>query len=306
MLPVRFGITVGSVEFEKVIRCFEIENDVLFERKERNVEVKDCLVKQDGLQGENLSCDVKQGSETIVHSLDSIKDLSLNSDKTSPATGNEGKESIANPRRKVRSNSTPNISSEKLESLWLKKKAEGIRRNSNEVFTKKLPESEKREAIFCHGHKKSGEANRVLAHGNRPGRNRRASLPSCVGSRCRSVLFPRSPTEKMSTKDCRAHTDMNKKIILKRCISGPETYSSNLKEASSSGNRTRRFSLPASKTLEKFRRIVRNGCENDINPSSNIPDDLGKDVSLEHVFRLWNVRLPKDIATDLKKALAHK
>ena len=51
---------------------------------------------------------------------------------------------------------------------------------------------------------------------------------------------------------------------------------------------------------------MRDGSENDVNPSFNIPDDLGKDVSLEHVFRLWNVRLPKYIENDLKKALAHK
>ena len=214
MLPARFGLTVGSIEFEKVIKCFEIENDVLFERKQRNVEVKDCLVKHDELQ-ENLSCGVKQRSETIIDSLDSIKDLSLNSNKTSPAIGNEGKESVANPRRKVRSNSTPNISSEKLRSLWLKKKTEGTRRNSNEIFTKRQPESGNGEGIFSHGHKKSGGINRVLAHGSRPERNRRASLPFCVGSHCRSVVFPRSPTEKMSTKDCHANADMNKKIILK-------------------------------------------------------------------------------------------
>jgi hypothetical protein len=51
---------------------------------------------------------------------------------------------------------------------------------------------------------------------------------------------------------------------------------------------------------------MRNGSEGDIDTSSEIPKDLGKDISLEYVFRLWNTRLPKKLANDLKRTMAHE
>ena len=62
--------------------------------------------------------------------------------------------------------------------------------------------------------------------------------------------------------------------------------------------------MPA-RTPEKFPRITENkriGSEND----SEIPDDVGRDIPLEHVFRLWNVRLPKAQVIDLKRELAYE
>ncbi|CAB4015198.1 Hypothetical predicted protein, partial [Paramuricea clavata] len=93
--------------------------------------------------------------------------------------------------------------------------------------------------------------------------------------------------------------------------SGPETCTSIVNSAPSSGKcpRMRRYSLPASKTSEKFPRIVRkmrNGSEGDIDISSEIPEDLGKNISFEYVFRLWNTRLPKKLANDLKRTMTHE
>lgn len=48
-------------------------------------------------------------------------------------------------------------------------------------------------------------------------------------------------------------------------------------------------------------RTVRN---KQLRPES--PVDLGRGASLENVLRLWNVRLPKQLTSDLKKELEYK
>lgn len=209
MLPRRFGLTVGSAEFENVIKCFEIENEVVFAR--RNGEAKDSTTKHNG-----FSSGVKQRSETIGDSLDSsFKDLSLQSNKNykmATGTSKEKMTKTANASRKVRSNSTPSyVSSEKFKGLRSKKREPKLRRSSaNEMFSERRPpRSENREAIPNHRDEKSR-----AGYDKRPARIRRASLPAgYVSSHRRPVISPQSPTEKMKIKGFLADADVNKKLL---------------------------------------------------------------------------------------------
>jgi hypothetical protein len=215
MLPRRFGLTVGSAEFENVIKCFEIENEVVFAR--RNGEAKDSTTKHNG-----FSSGVKQRSETTGDGLDSsFKDLSLQSNKNykmSTGTSKEKMSKPANASRTVRSNSTPSyVSSEKFKGLRSKKREPKLRRSSaNEMFSERRPpKSENREAIPNHRDEKSRETDHGLRYDKRPARIRRASLPAgYVSGHRRSAISPQSPTEKVKNKGFLADADVNKKELL--------------------------------------------------------------------------------------------
>ena len=205
-LPTRFGLTVGSAEFENVIKCFEIENEVVFAR--RNGEAKDSTTKHNG-----FSSGVKQRSETTGDGLDSsFKDLSLQSNKNYKMSTGTSKEKMANASRRVRSNSTPScVSSEKFKGLRSKKREPKLRRSSaNEMFSERRPpRSENREAIPNHRDEKSR-----AGYDKRQARIRRTSLPAYVSGHRRSAISPQSPTEKMKNKGFLADADVNKKELL--------------------------------------------------------------------------------------------
>ncbi|CAB4042954.1 Hypothetical predicted protein, partial [Paramuricea clavata] len=215
VLPTRSGLTVGSAEFENVIKCFEIENEVVFAR--RNGEAKDSTTKHNG-----FSSGLKQRSETTGDDLDSsFKDLSLQSNKNYKMSTGTSKEKMTKPaqasRRVVRSYSTPSyISSEKFKGLRSKKRESKLRRSSaNEMFSERRPpRSENREAIPNHRDEKSRETDHGLGYDKRATRIRRASLPAYVSSHRRPAISPQSPTEKMKNKGFLANADVNKKKLL--------------------------------------------------------------------------------------------
>ena len=192
IFPTRSGLTCGSNEFEEVIKCFEIENEVVFAR--RDSETKESTEVQNGCEDESLN--VRKRCSTTVEDLNmKFKDFSL---EKNLAGKNRGKTKPVNTNQMQRWNSSPNISNERTKFLWVKgwqPKPKGV---SSRKFTVNHEEQTTR---------------------------RRSSLPSYVlSNQWNAAISPRNQTAKVNKLEFRADEDSHNKnkLLPVGCINDPD------------------------------------------------------------------------------------
>ena len=139
IFPTRNGLTCGSHEFEEVIKCFEIENEVVFAR--RNSETKESREVKNEFEDESRN--VRKRCSTALEDLYiKFKDFSL---EKNLAGKNRGKTKPVNTNQMQRWNSSPNISNEKTKVLWVNKRWQPKRKDGNSrKFTVNHQEQTKR------------------------------------------------------------------------------------------------------------------------------------------------------------------